>query len=84
VTEPCPNITEDCVSLDPRFIWIDPGWLSKLLILSTLPAFVAGEAVIRGFGRLGVSAVWVFMISMPLLVAAWFYGVGWLIRSQEI
>ena len=41
-------------------------------MLSALPAFVVGTAVVRG---LGVSEVWSFAIVMPLLILAWFYFV---------
>ena len=47
-------------------------------MLSALPAFVVGTAVVRGLAGLGVSEVWSFMIVMPLLILAWFYFVGWL------
>jgi len=48
-------------------------------MLSALPAFVVGRAVVSGLARLGVSEVWSFAILMPVLVVAWFYFVGWLI-----
>jgi len=47
-------------------------------MLSALPAFVVGTAVVRALAHLGVSEVWSFMIVMPLLILAWFYFVGWL------
>jgi hypothetical protein len=48
-------------------------------MLSALPAFVVGTAVVRGLASLGVSEVWSFTIVMPLLILAWFYFIGWLI-----
>jgi len=76
VPEPCPNDAENCISFDPQFIWIDPGWLTKSLILSALPAFVVAQFVISGFGRLGISQISSFMILTPLLILAWYYFVG--------
>jgi hypothetical protein len=55
---------------------------AKFLMLSALPAFVFGTAVVRGLASLGVSEVWSFAIVMPLLISAWFYFVGWLIDRR--
>ena len=59
-------------------IWVDPGYLTKALMLSALPAFVVGVVVTSGLARLGVSEVWSFMVAMPASIVAWFYFVGWL------
>jgi high-affinity Fe2+/Pb2+ permease len=48
-------------------------------MVSALPAFVIGVLIVRGLGRLGVNEVRSFLISMPVLIFAWFYFVGWLI-----
>jgi hypothetical protein len=53
--------------------------MESVLVLTAVPAFLAGAALIAGLGKLGVSQVWTFMLSMPLLIGAWFYLVGWLI-----
>jgi hypothetical protein len=69
---------EGClVSLEA--IWIEPGALTMLLELTAFPAFVAGVVVCYSLGRLGISEVSTFMISMPLLIVGWYYFVGWLI-----
>jgi hypothetical protein len=39
------------------YLWIDPGWPARLLMLSALPAFIAEAAAINGLGRLGISQV---------------------------
>lgn len=65
---------------DFRTIWVDPGWVDKLLLTSALPAFAAGGIVVSGLGRLGISEVSSFMISVPLFIFAWFYFFGWLIH----
>jgi hypothetical protein len=72
----CTDITENCGSLEPMAIWIDPGWLSKCFVLSTLPAFLASMGIVRGLARLGVSEIPSFFVSMPLLTLAWCYFVG--------
>jgi high-affinity Fe2+/Pb2+ permease len=72
------------------FIWVEPGWFAKSLMLSAFPAFVLGAVVVHGLGRLGISEVSSFMVLMPLLISAWFYFVGWLVdrwrfkRSERI
>ena len=73
----CQDGIEDCGSWDPEYIWITPGWIERVLVLSALPAFLASMAVVYGLGRLGVSQVVTFMISMPLFIIAWFYLIGW-------
>jgi hypothetical protein len=83
-------VDSDCVGWDPVSIWVDPGWLAKMLMVSALPAFAIGALIVGGLGRLGTNEVWTFMISMPILICAWYYLVGWLVdrwafrRSQEI
>ncbi|MGB9465504.1 MAG: hypothetical protein WBR10_10350 [Candidatus Acidiferrum sp.] len=47
--------------------------------MSAIPAFVVEAVVIGGLGRIGINEIWGFMISMPLLIFAWYYFVGWLI-----
>ena len=76
---PCKDSTENCLATDPIYVWVDPGWLAKCLILSALPAFLVGAGIVRSLARVGVSEVTSFMISMPLLIFAWFYFVGWLL-----
>jgi len=62
---------------EPSSIWVEPGWLSEVFILSALSAFLAARPIVHGFARLGVSEVTTFMISVPLLVFGWFYLLGW-------
>jgi hypothetical protein len=76
---PCKDQTENCVGFDSEYIWVDPGWLAKLLILSAFPAFVFGGFAVHGLGRLGISEVRTFMVSMPLMIVTWYYLVGWLV-----
>jgi hypothetical protein len=79
-TTPCKNGEGNCANWElPPIVWVDPSCLAKFLMLSALPAFVFGTAVVRG---LGVSEVWSFAIVMPLLISAWFYFVGWLIDRR--
>jgi hypothetical protein len=83
VATPCREAESDCASWDPASLWISPGLATDLLILTALPAFVVGMLVVRGLGRMGVSEVWTFMVSMPLLIGAWYYAVGWLIDRRK-
>jgi hypothetical protein len=40
-----------------------------------IPAFVVGAAIVSGLARLGVSEVSTFILSIPVLIFAWFYFV---------
>ena len=76
---PCPENAGDCVEWDPEYIWVTPGLMQRALVLSALPAFIIGLAIVRGLGHLGVSEVATFMVVMPLCMGIWFYSVGWLL-----
>jgi hypothetical protein len=56
-----------------------PGWLDRLLTVSALPAFLAGSGLVITLSKQGVDEVLTFLVSMPILVFAWFYLVGWLL-----
>ena len=62
-----------------RSVWIDPGYVTRALMLSALPAFVLGALIVRALAHQGVSEVLSFIVAMPLLVFDWFYFVGRLI-----
>lgn len=82
-TKPCAPITdEECVG-EPQYIWVDPGWIERALTLSAFPAFLIGIPVVRGLSHMGVSELLSFMITMPLLILAWFYTVGWLLDRWQ-
>ena len=70
---------EDCTPWDPVYIWVDQGWAETTLVISAFPAFVVGAAIVTGLARLGMSEVSAFILSIPVVVLAWFYFVGWLI-----
>jgi hypothetical protein len=70
------------MATDPLEVWVEPGWLARFLMLSALPAFLVGLGIVHGLSRVGVSQVSSFMISMPLLILAWFYFVGWLLDRR--
>jgi hypothetical protein len=78
--EPCNDSAEKCAGWTTEFIWVDPGWIAKSLLLSAFPAFMFGSIIIRGLGRLGISEVTSFMVLMPLLIFVWYYFVGWLVE----
>jgi hypothetical protein len=77
---PCPKAIPDCSNGESPNIKIVPGWLEKLLVVSALPAFLAGFAIVAGLSKLGVDEVLTFMVSMPILLFAWYYFMGWLIE----
>jgi len=60
-------------------MWVEPGWLVNYLMYSALPAFVCGMAIVSVLWRLGINEIWSFLISMPILIFAWFYFVSWLV-----
>jgi len=83
VSNPCFNEEPGCTPEQPIYIDVDPGWLVRTLTLAALPAFLVGMGILRGSARLGVSEVVSFMASMPLLIYAWFYFLGWLIDRRK-
>jgi hypothetical protein len=76
---PCQNNQQNCSDWKPAYLDISPSGLDKLLIFSALPAFLAGAGLVIGLSKLGVDEVLTFMVSMPILLFAWFYLVGWLL-----
>lgn len=79
ITTPCKNAEADCVSWDPVVEWVSPGLLPGLLMLSACPAFIVGLRLVHALGRRGISEISSFMAVMPVLIAGWYYAVGWLI-----
>ena len=75
----CKIDEENCVSGDLTGMWVDPGWLTMLVTLSGLPAFVAGKIIVVGLGHLGINEIWSFMILIPILLFAWYYFIGLLV-----
>ena len=73
---PCPPEKPDCFQWDLSTLAVEPGFLTRALMLSAFPAFIVGAVVVDLLGRLGVSQVASFMVSMPILIFAWFYLVG--------
>jgi hypothetical protein len=51
-----------------------------VLIFSSLPAFLLGLFIVDDLAIWSVTKVLSFMIVTPVLIAAWFYMVGWLIE----
>jgi len=79
---PCKSGEEACV--EPQtMLGIEPGVVSMLLRLAALPAFIVGAAIVRGLARFGLGEVTTFLISMPLLILAWFYLIGSLIDRWQ-
>ena len=79
VAAPCRRDVEDCAGWVLRGEWVDPGLLTRALMLSALPAFAISVLIVSGLGHLGINENWSFLISLPPLIFAWFYFVSWLV-----
>ena len=78
---PCPDGKGNCANwYQPPDRWIEPSLLDKAFVLSAIPAFLAGAALVIGLSRLGIDEVLTFFVSMPILLFSWYYLVGWLIE----
>jgi hypothetical protein len=75
----CAAETTNCTTWDLQQVWITPGLLARSLMISALPAFLAGAFLVSAGAHFGVSEVSSFMISMPLLIFTWYYFIGWLV-----
>jgi hypothetical protein len=64
-------------------MWVDPGWLSNLLVLTAAPAFALSGLILWLLGRLGVSQVFSFFAFTPFLILAWYYLLGWLLDRRR-
>jgi hypothetical protein len=71
------SVDEDGVQWEPESIWVDPGGLAVFLTASAFPAFFLSKALAHAIGRLGVSEVTTFVISVPILMFAWYYFLSW-------
>lgn len=49
------------------------------LMVSALPAIAVAKLIVAGLGCFGVNQIWSFMVSMPLLLSAWYFFLGWLV-----
>lgn len=78
--KPCGNEKQNCASWEVRPFWVEPAFVDRLLVYSALPAFLAGAAIVISLSKLGIDEVLTFMVSMPILLFAWYYFVGWLIE----
>lgn len=68
---------------DPKFISVHRDYLFLLLQGTAFPCFLMVDVLMSGLGRLGASHVVTFFISMPLLLAAWYYFIGWAIDRRR-
>jgi hypothetical protein len=60
-------------------MWIDPGWVARLLFLSALPVFLISAVAITGLGKIGIGQLSSFMSLTPALIVGWYYFIGWLL-----
>jgi hypothetical protein len=75
--EPCGNGNPNCVTWNPGFVWIEPGFTAKIMLISGLPAFSLGYVVVRTLSHFGVSELVTFMSAVPLLLVGWYFLLGW-------
>src|SRR5260370_42019216 len=80
ISAPCQDGKETCAKWELEQVWIDPGWIAIALVLSAFPAFLLGRLIVMGLGKAGISQVTTFMITMPVLIFAWYYFIGWLLE----
>jgi hypothetical protein len=73
------NVLHPGEGWERNWVWVDSGYLAKLLMFSGLPAFALGAISVGSLAQLGVNEVWSFAVSMPLFMFGWFYFIGWLI-----
>src|SRR5438105_5711151 len=60
---PCQYKKEHCVQWELSYPSVQPGMLDTLLVVSALPAFLAGAAMVIGLSNLGIDEVLTFMVS---------------------
>jgi len=76
--QPCDD-HQGCAQWEPEYAWISMSWQEKVLVLTGMPAFLVGGILFYVLGRAGINQVWTFMIATPVLLAGWYYLLGWLI-----
>jgi hypothetical protein len=81
VAKGCEGI-ENCTNWDLPNMWVTPGLLAKVLMLSAFPAFIACSLILSGLRRLGLSEFWGFMACMPVLLFAWYSFLGWILNRR--
>lgn len=54
----------------------EPNWADTTLRLTAFPAFFLAVVLDGGVRKAGISEIWYFMISVPILISAWYYIVG--------
>ena len=77
--EPCVDDSVENCDFEPMYIWVNPGWIERALILTALPAFLLAVTLVHGLAHLGISEITAFLFTMPLLTLVWFYTIGWLL-----
>jgi hypothetical protein len=78
VAHECQAEDANCTKWEPLSVWIDPGWLAKIEILSAFPAFLCGLALAHLLVGVGISELITFMIAVPTLMFVWYYFLSWI------
>src|SRR5262249_42229656 len=66
------NVKENNGGWELRGKIVDPGYLTQTSLLSGFPAFLLSKLIRNALSRFGISQVLSFMISTPILLAAWY------------
>jgi hypothetical protein len=82
VANGCEGI-ENCTTWDLKYIYVSPGVLTKFLIISAFPAFLACALTLVGLRRFGINEFWGFMVCMPVLLLMWYYFLGWILDRRK-
>lgn len=64
---------------DTEYVIVHPSPIEKFFMISTLPAFLLGLLAVLELARFGINEVVSFLSLMPVLIAAWYYLVGWIL-----
>ena len=82
VQQACIDATRECIEWQ-TYLAPKPGLAASILALSALPAFFVVAVAVKELGKLGISQVGSFMVLMPLLLASWYYFLGWLFDRRK-
>jgi hypothetical protein len=82
VPQACVDPTRECIEWPP-YLAPKPGIAASILAISALPAFLVVAGLVKESGKLGISQVSSFMVLMPLLLAGWYYFLGWLFDRRR-
>ena len=66
-----------CLGWYPAELWDESGIVDKALLITAIPPFVAEAPLLIASAKLGINQIPIFFVTMPILLFAWFYFLGW-------